>query len=144
MARNVIVAENVARVSGVSDESKVSEGFATEGRPEWYFERMANMRIEQLKEILEQDPNNALTRYALGMEYSVAGETEAAVQTFGELIKVNADYANAYFMGAQALQGAGRTDEAKQWLTNGIAAARRKNNKHAEGEMQAMLDELSH
>ena len=102
------------------------------------------MRIEQLKEILEQDPNNALTRYALGMEYSVAGETEAAVQTFGELIKVNADYANAYFMGAQALQGAGRTDEAKQWLTNGIAAARRKNNKHAEGEMQAMLDELSH
>ncbi len=105
---------------------------------------MANTRIEQLKEILEQDPNNTLTRYALGMEYSGAGDTDAAVETFRELIKVNPDYANAYFMAAQALQAAERTDEAKQWLTDGIAAARRSNNKHAESEMQAMLDELSY
>ena len=105
---------------------------------------MTNTRIEQLKEILEMDPKNILTRYALGMEYSGAGQTDEAVKAFKELMAVNPDYANAYFMGAQALQAAERTEEAKQWLTDGIAAARRSNNRHAEGEMQAMLDEISY
>jgi len=100
-------------------------------------------RIEQLKEILELDPKNLLTRYALGMEYSGAGQTDDAVKTFQELLTVNPDYANAYFMAAQALQAAERTDEAKQWLSDGIMAARRSKNAHAEGEMQSMLDELS-
>jgi tetratricopeptide (TPR) repeat protein len=105
---------------------------------------MSNTRIEQLKEILEMDPKNILTRYALGMEYSGAGQTNDATATFKELLSINPDYANAYFMGAQALQAAERTEEAKQWLTDGIAAARRSNNRHAEGEMQAMLDEISY
>jgi tetratricopeptide (TPR) repeat protein len=105
---------------------------------------MSNTRIEQLKEILEMDPKNILTRYALGMEYSGAGQTEDATATFKELLAINPDYANAYFMGAQALQAAARTDEAKQWLSDGIAAAKRANNRHAESEMQAMLDEISY
>ena len=50
------------------------------------------------------DPKNILTRYALGMEFSGAGETDQAVATFKELLSINPDYANAYFMGAQALQ----------------------------------------
>jgi tetratricopeptide (TPR) repeat protein len=105
---------------------------------------MTNTRIEQLKEILEMDPKNILTRYALGMEYSGAGQTEDATKTFKELLAINPDYANAYFMGAQALQAAERTSEAKEWLQDGIAAAKRSNNRHAEGEMQAMLDEISY
>jgi tetratricopeptide (TPR) repeat protein len=105
---------------------------------------MANTRIEQLKEILELDPKNILTRYALGMEYSGSGQTDDALVTFKELLAINPDYANAYFMGAQALQAAERTSEAKQWLTDGIAAAQRGNNRHAESEMQAMLDEISY
>ena len=104
---------------------------------------MVNPRIDQLKEILEMDPKNILTRYALGMEYSGAGQTDDALKTFKDLLAINPDYANAYFMGAQALQAAERTPEARQWLTDGIAAARRSNNRHAESEMQAMLDELS-
>jgi tetratricopeptide (TPR) repeat protein len=103
-----------------------------------------NARIVQLKEILEMDPKNILTRYALGMEYSGAGQTDEAVKTFQELLTVNADYANAYFMAAQALQAAGRSDEARKWLHDGIAAAKRSNNRHAENEMQAMLDEISY
>jgi tetratricopeptide (TPR) repeat protein len=104
---------------------------------------MANARIEQLKEILEIDPKNILTRYALGMEYSGAGQTDDALAAFKELLAINRDYPNAYFMGAQALQAAERTDEAKQWLNDGVAAAKRTNNRHAESEMQAMLDEIS-
>src|SRR4051812_24300918 len=102
-----------------------------------------NDRISQLKEILEQDPKNILTRYALGMEYSGAGDVDAAVATFTELLAISPDYANAYFMAAQSLQSKDRSEEAKKWLSDGIAAARRGNNRHAESEMQAMLNEIS-
>ena len=99
-------------------------------------------RTTQLKAILEQDPTNTLARYALGMEYSGRGEVDAAVAAFRELITRNPEYANAYFMAAQALSNAARADEAKQLLREGIAAAKRANNRHAESEMTAMLEEM--
>lgn len=95
-----------------------------------------------LQEILAQDPTNKLARYGLAMEYSGAGETDKAVSEFHKLISQDATYANAYFMAAQALHKAERQDEAKQMLQQGIAAAQKAGNRHAESEMQAMLDEL--
>ncbi len=103
---------------------------------------MAQSRIEQLKAILAQDPSNQLTRYALGMEYSGQGEVDAALAEFQQLLVANPDYANAYFMAAQALAGAERKEEARQMLKDGIAAAQRSGNQHAQSEMQQMLDEL--
>lgn len=95
-----------------------------------------------LKEMLAQDPGNKLARYGLAMEYSGAGETDAAVAEFKKLIEQDALYANAYFMAAQTLQRAERPEEAKEMLAKGITAAQRAGNRHAENEMQAMLDEL--
>jgi tetratricopeptide (TPR) repeat protein len=103
---------------------------------------MSAMRLEQLKSILEQDPRNTFARYALGMEYSSAGQTDAAISEFRTLLEVDANYANAFFMGAQALQSAGRTAESVQWLRDGIACAQKVGNRHAESEMQTMLEEL--
>jgi Tfp pilus assembly protein PilF len=101
-------------------------------------------RAAQLKEILQQDPANTFARYALGMEYSSAGEVEAAVTEFRTLVENSPDYANAYFMAAQALARVpDRTADVVRWLESGIAAARRSGNRHAESEMQQMLDELA-
>jgi cytochrome c-type biogenesis protein CcmH/NrfG len=101
-------------------------------------------RLQMLKDLIAQDPNNQLARYGLGMEYSTRGEVDAAVGEFKGLLKINPDYANAYFMAAQALAKAERTDEAKQLLREGITAAARTGNGHAQNEMQAMLDELEY
>ena len=95
-----------------------------------------------LKEILVQDPTNKLARYGLAMEYSNAGETDHSIEQFQKLIEQDPQYSNAYFMAAQTLQRAERTEEAKEMLTKGISAAHRSGNKHAESEMQSMLDEL--
>ncbi len=103
---------------------------------------MAPDRLEQLKAILALEPRNTFARYALGMEYSSAGETDMALQEFRTLLEVDANYANAFFMGAQALQNAGRIPEAVQWLRDGIICAHRVNNRHAENEMQSLLEEL--
>lgn len=99
-------------------------------------------RVAALKEILEANPGDTFARYALGMEYSGAGETDAALAEFQRLLTANPDYTNAYFMAAQTLARAERSDDAKTMLQQGIECARRTRNQHALSEMEAMLDEL--
>jgi len=99
-------------------------------------------KIALLTEILTQDPTNALARYSLAMERANAGETEAALAEFESLLTQHPDYTAGYFMAAQTLSKAGRYIEAAAQLRHGITSARRTGNTHAEGEMQAMLDEL--
>lgn len=99
-------------------------------------------RIAMLNEILTQNPGDAFARYGLAMEYSNAGEVERAMEEFGRLLSAHADYSAGYFMAAQTLNRAGRTEEAKKMLVDGIASARRTGNGHAQSEMEGMLSEL--
>ncbi len=100
-------------------------------------------RIAMLSEILASNPEDTFARYGLAMEYSKTGQIEQALQEFKMLIEKNADYTPAHFMAAQTLAAANRVDEAKRWLVDGISAARRTGNAHAQSEMTAMLEELT-
>jgi predicted Zn-dependent protease len=99
-------------------------------------------RIVMLNELLAQDPNNAFARYGLAMEYSNSGEFNRALEEFSKLLSVNPDYTAGYFMAAQTLVKAGNANDAKTMLADGITCARRKQDTHAESEMQALLDEI--
>lgn len=99
-------------------------------------------KIATLREILEQDPQNALARYGLAMEFAGKGDNDTALSEFDRLLADHPDYTAGYFMSAQTLARAGRQAEAKQRLIDGTACARRTGNQHALREMQAMLDEL--
>jgi len=99
-------------------------------------------RIAMLTEILEQNPEDVFARYGLAMEYSKAGDVGRALMEFKTLLEKNPDYTPGYFMAAQTLANAERTEEAKRMLVDGIASAVRTGNKHAQSEMTAMLEEL--
>jgi tetratricopeptide (TPR) repeat protein len=99
-------------------------------------------RVAALQEILESNPNDAFARYALGLEYSGAGDSEAALSEFNRLLVAHPDYTNGYFMAAQVLDRAGRVDEARSMLAKGIETARQANNRHALAEMESMMEEL--
>jgi len=99
-------------------------------------------RVAALQEILKGNPDDAFARYALGLEYSGAGETDAALSEFDRLLTAHPDYTNGYFMAAQTLDRAGRPEESRTMLRKGIESARRTNNRHALSEMEAMLEEL--
>lgn len=99
-------------------------------------------RIAMLTEILAASPEDTFARYGLAMEYAKSGQIEQALAEFKTLIEKNPDYTPAYFMAAQTLANAERTDEAKRMLVDGVSSARRTGNAHAQSEMTAMLEEL--
>lgn len=99
-------------------------------------------RVAMLNDILAQNPNDTFARYGLAMEYSKAGDFAQALGEFGKLLAANPDYTAGYFMAAQTLARAEKTEDAKKMLRDGIASARRTGNLHAQSEMEAMLGEL--
>jgi tetratricopeptide (TPR) repeat protein len=103
---------------------------------------MANTRLETLKSMLEQNPNDAFARYGLAMEYKNSADYEAAMREFHALIEVHPDYPAGYFHGGQTLERMGRTEDARAMYSAGVDAAARKGDGHAQSEMQAALDLL--
>jgi len=103
---------------------------------------MSDDRLQLLAQFLRENPNDAFARYGLAMEHSNRGNVEQALAEFHKLIELHPDYAAGYFMAAQMLARVGRSEEARNLLDGGIAAAARTGNAHAKSEMQAMLDEL--
>src|SRR5438067_11121507 len=99
-------------------------------------------RIAALNEILTENPKDAFARYGLAMEYSKQGDFDRALAEFAILLENHPDYTAGYFMAAQTLVRAQRSEEAKTMLEHGIASARRTGNLHAQSEMEAMLAEL--
>ena len=99
-------------------------------------------RIALLNEVLAGNPSDAFARYGLAMEYSNSGEIERALEEFGRLLATHPDYTAGYFMAAQTLAKAERTEEARKMLVDGIASAKKTGNGHAQSEMEGMLAEL--
>ena len=99
-------------------------------------------RIALLSEVLSQNPSDAFARYGLAMEYSNAGDVERALEEFTRLLATHPDYTAGYFMAAQTLAKAERTEEARKMLKDGIASAEKTGNGHAQAEMEGMLAEL--
>jgi tetratricopeptide (TPR) repeat protein len=103
---------------------------------------MPGTRLEILKSMVAQNPNDSFSRYGLAMEYRNTGDLERAVAEFRALMAANPDYAAAYFHGGQTLERLGRPEEARALYERGIEVTSRKGDEHAMREMQAALDLL--
>ncbi len=99
-------------------------------------------RVDTLKQILAEDPNNTFARYGLAIEYMKAGDAATAVSEFRALLAADPDYAAAYFHGGQTLEKAGLVDEARAMYEQGIQATQRTGDAHTRSELQAALDML--
>ncbi len=100
-------------------------------------------RRQMLEEFVARRPDDAFSRYGLAMECMNSGDPAAAGAHFRALLERHADYIPAYLIYGQLLARESRVSEAKQILSNGIAAAAKKGDQHARSEMEALLTELS-
>jgi tetratricopeptide (TPR) repeat protein len=103
---------------------------------------MGTNRLEILKNMVAERPGDSFSRYGLAMEYANTGNLEQAVTEYRELLRLNPNYAAAYYHGGQALHKLGRTEEARDLLREGIEASTRIGDLHTRGEIQAALDLL--
>jgi Tfp pilus assembly protein PilF len=103
---------------------------------------MATNRVEILKGMLAQDPNNAFARYGLATEYANSGELEQAVAEFRALLAKDESYVAAYYHGGQALEKLGRVAEARTMYQQGIESSTRKGDLHTRSEIESALNLL--
>ncbi len=100
----------------------------------------ANSRLEALKGLVAQQPNDSFLRYGLAMEYQRAGDAEAAIAEFRALLAANPDYLAAYYHGGRTLESEGRAEEAREWYRRGIDEAERQGDRKTRDELQAALE----
>jgi Tfp pilus assembly protein PilF len=101
---------------------------------------MAGNRLDVLRSMLDQDPNNGFARYGLAMEYINRGDHAQAMEEFNALLAADPNYVPAYYHAGRALEKLGRVDDARAMYETGIVAARRKGDQHTLSELQAALD----
>src|SRR5438876_3634672 len=100
-------------------------------------------RRQQLEEMIGDDPTDALSRYFLAMDYAGAGENDEAWRRFEEMFARTPEYVPAYLQAGQLLVRMGRAGAAADVFRQGIEVARRRNDEHAAGEMEAFLQQLN-
>lgn len=95
-----------------------------------------------LSEVLRQNPADTFARYGLAMALASGDQADAALQEYARILTDSPDYVPAYQMSAQLLLRLGRTDQARERLERGLAAAERTSNTHAASELSAMLQDV--
>jgi tetratricopeptide (TPR) repeat protein len=103
---------------------------------------MAANRLETLKNMVAQNPQDSFLRYGLAMEHRNAGDLETAIAEFRRLIAVNPDYVAAYFHGGQTLERLSRVEEAREMYRAGIEASLRTGDAHTRSELEAAVSML--
>ncbi len=99
-------------------------------------------RLEKLKQMLQETPQDSFLRYALALELVKSGETTLGLEALDSLIADDPDYVAAYFQKAQVLAEDEQTAQAREACRAGIVAAKRVGDAHAAGEMTAFLETL--
>lgn len=101
-------------------------------------------KSEQVEELLKSNPDDIFLQYALAMAYVSEGNATAAQQQFVHVIERHPDHVAAYFQLSQQLARQGSVAEARRVITDGIEAAKRVGDSHAQAEMTGFLETLTH
>lgn len=96
-------------------------------------------RIEQLQQMLLQEPNDAFLQYALGIEYFSIGNFTKSFEYFNTLLQQSPDYLAAYYQTGKCLEELKQVEEAKGIYTKGIELAKKQNKLKTLNELNEAL-----
>jgi Flp pilus assembly protein TadD len=99
-------------------------------------------RIESLKKLAEERPDDPRPRFGLALEYERAGRWEEMVGELRAYLARTDDEGNAYGRLGHALRELGRDDEAREAYRQGIAAATRHSHPTMAMEFEEVLDDM--
>lgn len=96
-------------------------------------------RLDQLRELLKDDPNDPFLRYAFALEHAARGQRTEAITLIENLLKEQPDYLGAYYQLGQYYEQEGRNDDAIRTYQSGVALAQKQGNKKTLGELNEAL-----
>jgi Tfp pilus assembly protein PilF len=102
----------------------------------------SEQRIQKLKELLEKDPTDSFSRYALALEYMGMSDLQTAIEELETLISTDPKYLAAYHQLGQIYGKLNRTQEAKKVYRKGIDLAQELGEEKEGKEMREELEEL--
>ncbi len=99
-------------------------------------------RKEKIEIMLQEEPGDIFLRYALAMEHEKEGQHSKALELHLELTRETPPHIASFFRSAQIQADLGELDLARQFLREGIDAARTAGDFHSAAEMSEMLAQL--
>ena len=111
--------------------------------PEQCHIRAMDKRLAMLEGLITSGKADSFTWYALALEYKSKGRIDDALDTFSTLRKNDPSYIPMYLMAGAMLTRAGRNEDARDWLKEGIEKANAAGNTHARDEMKKLLDSIA-
>ncbi len=96
-------------------------------------------RLEQLLVMLQEEPNDSFLRYAVAIEYAVAGNHPEAVSRIEALITDQPDYLGAYYKLGQLYEEARCDAKALDIYRRGAEVAKKQNNTKTLGELNTAI-----
>ncbi len=99
-------------------------------------------RLERLRMILVENPEDSFACYGLGMEYFRLGDLSRALAEFERLILRDPDYVAVYLQAGQVLESLHRPESAREIYRQGIDVATRRGELRARGELLGAMEAL--
>mgnify|MGYP006426182873 CR=1 FL=1 len=96
-------------------------------------------RIAQLESFLEEDPDDAFTRFALAQEHLKQEDLDAAQSYFEALVDEQPDYVGTYYHLGKLYERRGHTEQAISTYEQGIEVARTQRDRKNLSELQDAL-----
>ena len=97
---------------------------------------MTSTRLDRLKELLKEDPDNSFILFAIAKEYEGLGQNTTAINQFLALIEKDAQYVGTYYHLAQLYEETDDHEAALVIYQKGMAVAQAVKDQHAYSELQ--------
>ncbi|GCC49981.1 enzyme of heme biosynthesis [Chryseotalea sanaruensis] len=102
---------------------------------------MNTQRIEMLKKLVLEDPNDPFYPYALALEYLHTQRAEAMF-ILRDVMDKHSDYLPSYYQAGLLSIEFGQLEEGQAILEKGIALAQKQNDRKALNELQSLLENI--
>jgi len=99
-------------------------------------------RIDQIQELLKENPEDSFLKHALALEYIKQGDDANAKHVFEALLSANPNYVGSYYHLAKLYERCGLEEEAIKVYERGMEVARQLGEQHAYSELRSAYEYL--
>ena len=103
---------------------------------------MQIIRLDQIQNLLGDNPKDPFLLFALAKEYEKLGQFEQSIRQYNYLKEINPNYVGLYYNLGKSYECEDLNDEAKNTYHLGIQIAEKLNDLHSKKELEQALNNL--